>query len=257
MNKNKNLKDVIIALNGEDGCPWDRKQTIRTIRQFLLEESYELLEAMENPGSIKHRDELGDLLFQIYFQAHIVEKSGGFNIEDVETSICTKLVERHPHVFSSIQSDITESIWEKNKMKARGSSSIMDDLPKTLPALTASEKIQRRAASIGFDWPDYHGPRGKVDEELAELDDAFASGEDNRIEEEMGDLLFSVSNLARHLGCHPEITLHKTNNKFRQRFQLMETLAKEDGIDLGSLDLDAQDEYWVRAKNILKSAKTT
>ncbi|MBN2724863.1 MAG: nucleoside triphosphate pyrophosphohydrolase [Deltaproteobacteria bacterium] len=252
--KKYTLEEVIDALLGENGCPWDKAQTVESLRRYILEETYELLEAIASGDDKKHMEELGDLLYHIHLQAALKKRQGAFDLEDVKNCVAEKLVSRHPNVFDDADDSIVnEKNWEERKLLQKGKSSLMDDIPDVLPALSKSEKIQRRASVCGFDWPTYEGPRNKVIEELTELDEAFSQNDSSKISEELGDLLFSVSNLARHLGVNSEIALNDTNQKFMKRFRLMESMVEEEGLDLRDLTLDQQDCYWVKAKNTLKN----
>jgi MazG family protein len=251
----KKLYDVIKVLTAEDGCPWDRIQTLKSMKQYLLEESYELLETMEM-GPELHKEELGDLLFQIIFQAVLREKSGDFLFEDVIDNITEKLVSRHPHLFSNgeKQDSPNEQKWELQKHTEKSRKSMMDDIPEQLPALLRADKIQRRAAAVGFDWPDHSGPMKKIEEELGEVKEAIEKGNIDEIEEEFGDLLFAVSNSIRHWNINSEIALINTNHKFQKRFKLMEQLSKDTGIALEKRTLEQQEELWIQAKNAIRVA---
>ncbi|MBU1244848.1 nucleoside triphosphate pyrophosphohydrolase [Myxococcota bacterium] len=256
------LVDVVRTLLGPSGCEWDRAQTLSTLRTYLLEETYELVEAMEKSPEA-HREELGDMMFQIVFQCAIREQEGLFALDDAARGVAEKLVRRHPHVWGpgntlagGLSQDRVarmgqgERGWESLKVAEKRKSSLMDDIPPTLPALMESEKIQRRAASAGFDWPDREGPRRKVDEELVELEEAVASGDPDRIEDELGDVLFALVNLARHVHVAPELALRRASRKFAERFRNMEQFARADGKTLYEMNLDDLDALWVRAKEI-------
>lgn len=229
-------------------CPWDREQTHTSLTRHLLEEAYETLEAIEGldgPGGPAHlEEELGDLLFQVFFHATLAAEEGWFTLADVAATVHDKLVRRHPHVFGGAEArtagDVMTS-WERNKKEEKGRSSIMDGVPAALPALLHALKVQRRAAGEGFDWDSVEGPYAKVGEELAELR-ADPSAD------ELGDVLFAVVNVARHLGLDPEAALRGASAKFRDRFMAVERLAADRGVELGSLGLAGLDRLWDEVK---------
>ena len=214
-------------------CPWDREQTHRTLTRHLLEETYETLEAIDgldgSAETVGHlEEELGDLLFQVFFHATLAAEEGWFTLADVARVIHDKLVHRHPHVFGNVEADSAEQVlvnWEQIKKAEKGRSSIMDGLPGDLPSLLYAHKVQRKAASVGFDWDDVEGALPKVDEELDELREAIATAVEGDIEAELGDLLFAVVNVARHLDVDPETALRGASAKFRSRFQAVEAQA--------------------------------
>ncbi|PKN45778.1 MAG: nucleoside triphosphate pyrophosphohydrolase [Deltaproteobacteria bacterium HGW-Deltaproteobacteria-17] len=266
------LVDVVRTLLGPSGCEWDQAQTLSTLRTYLLEETYELVEAMEKSPEA-HREELGDMMFQIVFQCAIREREGLFSLDDAARDVAEKLIRRHPHVWGPGRPSAGasgenapggqatgpgpdgvarmgqgERGWESLKVAEKQKSSLMDDVPPTLPALMESEKIQRRAASAGFDWPDRQGPRLKVDEELLELEEAVADGDPDRIEDELGDVLFALVNLARHVHVSPELALRRASRKFAERFRIMEQYAREGGNTLYQMSLDELEALWVRSK---------
>ncbi len=242
-------------------CPWDREQTHRSLTRHLLEETYETLEAIEaldqSDNSIAHlEEELGDLLFQVFFHATLAAEEGWFTLADVARVIHDKLVHRHPHVFGDVTAGTSEQVlvnWEQIKKAEKGRDSIMDGVPGDLPSLLYAHKLQRKAASVGFDWDDVEGALPKVTEELGELRGAMAlrsdsEASDREIEAELGDLLFAVVNVARHLDVDPEAALRSASAKFRGRFQLVEAIAASRGLDLQVMDLDALDALWDEAK---------
>ncbi len=245
------LREIVAALMAPDGCPWDRVQTLETMRQYLLEETHELLEAMVSTPE-EHKTELGDLLFQVLFQAGIREREGAFTFDDAVDAIAQKLVRRHPHIFGEEApwEHPDEARWERTKLKEKRRESLMDDIPRGYPALLQAEKIQRRAAAVGFDWPNAEGPAAKVEEERQEVFETLREGNRTAIEEEFGDLLFAVVNWARHHGINPEVALLEANQKFQRRFRLMEKLTREEGKRLQDLPLEIQDHYWEKAKAI-------
>lgn len=229
----------------QHGCEWDREQTFETIAPYTIEEAYEVADAIRR-GDMHHlKDELGDLQLQVVYHARIAEERGAFDLTDVMAAICAKMIRRHPHVFGE---EAESPGWEALKAAERDNhadTSALAGVALSLPALKRAEKIQRRAARVGFDWPDIAGPRAKMDEELSELD--RATSEDER-RHEIGDLLFSVVNYARHLGFDPEGALREANQRFEDRFRRVEQLASE---PLHGLSIDALEALWQRAKREL------
>jgi ATP diphosphatase len=226
----------------ETGCAWDREQTFATIAPYTIEEAYEVADAIERDDMAGLQDELGDLQLQVVYHARIAEERGAFDIADVLRAICDKMVRRHPHVFGDA---VDSPGWEQLKADERGAKadpSALAGVALALPALKRAEKLQRRAARVGFDWPDPSGPRAKIDEELAEL--AATSTQAERVHE-IGDLLFSVVNYARHLGIDPEAALRDANARFEQRFRKVETLA---GQPLAGQSIEQLEQLWQRAK---------
>jgi MazG family protein len=265
-----------------DGCPWDRAQSFATIAPYTLEEAYEVADAIDSGDGERLKDELGDLLFQVVFHARMAEERGWFDFAGVAATICDKLVRRHPHVFGSPQAQLALGSsdpaehehaalwrqWEQQKeherlgrAQARGETapSVLSEVPLALPALTRAAKLGKRAARVGFDWPDGAGVRRKLTEELAELDaELSGSGEpastaqsrSEAITEELGDLLFTVANLARHLQVDPENALRAANGKFERRFRSMERRAAERGRTLRQLSAQEWDELWEESKRV-------
>jgi tetrapyrrole methylase family protein/MazG family protein len=236
-------------------CPWDQEQTHLSLTRHLLEETYEALEAIEafDPDSgdgVDHLvEELGDVLFQVFFHAVLGAEAGWFTIADVATGIHDKLVLRHPHVFGTVTADTSDEVlknWEQIKQAEKSRTSIMDGIPGHLPALAYATKVQRKAASVGFDWDDVTGALPKIAEELTELTEVLDQPDERR--EELGDLLFAVCNVARHLDIDAEAALRAASAKFRRRFELVETMVAADGASLHDLDLASLDVYWDRAK---------
>jgi len=250
------LLEIMARLRNRDrGCPWDVEQTFATIAPYTIEEAYEVADAIERNDLEDLKDELGDLLFQVVFHARMAEEAGAFAFGDVARAICAKMLRRHPHVFGQAQvADSAEQTkqWEELKRAERGSASpgagVLDDVPVGLPALTRAAKLGKRAATVGFDWPDVTGVRTKVDEELGELDPAAASGDRADIAAEMGDLLFSVANWCRHLQLDPETCLRSANERFMRRFRSVESEVAASGRPWSSHDAAALDELWRRAK---------
>ncbi|MFO7953516.1 nucleoside triphosphate pyrophosphohydrolase [Thioalkalivibrio sp.] len=262
------LRAIMARLrDSESGCAWDRAQTAGTIVPFTLEEAYELAEVIaRDQGSDvdtrEQRDELGDLLFQVVFQARIAEESGRFDLDDVASAIGDKLVRRHPHVFADVEhaSDAArEAAWEADKARERADraqTSAMDDIPLALPALSRAVKSQRRAARLGFDWDDPAPVVDKIHEELAEVQEAVDQGEPpERVAEEVGDVLFAVSNWARHLGVDPEGALRGSTRKFEARFRRMEALAVARGASLDTLDFSDQEALYQEARRCERAAR--
>ena len=240
----------------ERGCPWDVEQTFATIAPYTIEEAYEVADAIERNDLGDLKDELGDLLFQVVFHARMAEETGAFAFADVARAICDKMLRRHPHVFGAASvADSAEQTkrWEELKREERGSTSpdagLLDDVPVGLPAMTRAVKLGKRAATVGFDWPEVAGVRAKVDEELAELDAAAASGDRDDTAAEMGDLLFSVANWCRHLHLDPETCLRSANARFARRFRAVESEVAASGRPWSSHDAAALDALWRRAKD--------
>ena len=238
-----------------DGCPWDLEQSFETIAPYTIEEAYEVADAIARSDREALRDELGDLLFQVVFHAQMAQESGAFGFGEVVASICDKMERRHPHVFGAARiADAAQQTraWEEQKARERAASSrggALDDVPLALPALMRAAKLGKRAARVGFDWPDPAGARAKIDEELAELDAEMSpQAPAERREQEIGDLLFSVVNLARHLDVDPEAALRASSERFSRRFQAMEQAAAADGRELQDLDPPALDVLWNAAK---------
>ncbi|OYX66548.1 MAG: nucleoside triphosphate pyrophosphohydrolase [Sphingomonadales bacterium 32-64-17] len=232
----------------ERGCDWDKVQTFATIAPYTIEEAYEVADAIEREAMDELRSELGDLLFQVVFHARIAEEAGHFAFDDVARAIADKMEARHPHIFGDEGGNMDKARWEDIKAAERqseGATSALDGVARALPALMRAEKLQKRAARVGFEWPDINGPKEKLAEELDELD--AAETDDERLLE-AGDVLFAAVNVVRRYGVDPEQALKATNAKFERRFLAMETMSAADGVDFGSLTLDEQEEYWQRAK---------
>jgi len=237
------------------GCPWDREQTFETIAPYTIEEAYEVADAIARADLDRLRDELGDLLFQVVFHARMAEERGEFDFADVAEGIREKLVRRHPHVFGTASRDqaALRVSWEAQKAHeraARGASGVLADVPAALPALTRAAKLGNRAARVGFDWDAAAGVRTKIDEELAELDGAVAAGRQDQIAEELGDLLFTVANWARHLDVDAEEALRAASLKFERRFECMETLAQRAQLRLETLSAAQWEQLWSDAKSL-------
>ena len=246
----------------ETGCAWDVKQDFASLIPYVIEEAYEVVDAIERNDLDDLRSELGDLLLQIVFHAQIANERGHFNFEEVSQAICDKLVKRHPHVFADAVFNSDEErhqAWEQakaverqEKNKSPKQLSVLDGVATSLPALLECEKIQDRAANFGFDWPEVNPVFDKVLEELEEVKEAYASGNQAHIEEEIGDLLLVTVNLARHLKINPELALKRSTKKFSKRFQYIEQQVAATGRDLKSCQLAELDAYWDEAKLALK-----
>jgi tetrapyrrole methylase family protein/MazG family protein len=242
-------------------CPWDIEQTHESLIPYLLEETYEVVDALQaladpSRSDDSHADddlieELGDLLYQIEFHAVIAEQQGRFTIADVADGIHDKLVRRHPHVFGDVEvedADHVLSNWDEIKHVEKGRTSIFDGIPRSLPSLSYAAKVGRKASKVGFDWSDVSGAIPKVREETAELIEAITAGDVTETASELGDLLFAVVNVARHVGVDPELALRVASDKFRTRFEVVERLARQDGIDLLAAELAVLDALWDRVK---------
>ena len=245
--------DVMARLRAPGGCPWDIEQTHESLRRYIVEEVYEVLEAIDEQNPEHLCEELGDLLLQIVFHARLAEDSGCFSMQDVVDTVTEKLIRRHPHVFGDISvRDAAEVIlnWDaiKRREKAEKPKSALEGIPGGLPALLRANKLQQKAAKVGFDWPEIAPVWDKLAEELAELREAVAADDKQGMEEELGDLVFAVVNLGRFLGVEAEVALNGTNNKFVRRFQQMETAARQQGLKWKELDLTALDALWDAAK---------
>jgi tetrapyrrole methylase family protein/MazG family protein len=249
LNQFDTLVDIIARLRGPDGCPWDREQTHASLREALLEECYEVLEALDEGDTRKLGEELGDLIMQVVFHAQMAAEAGQFAIGDVIRNINTKLVQRHPHVFGSLKVQDADEVlanWDELKKKERGGdTSILDNVPKQLPALSYSQEIQSRAARAGFDWENIEGIIDKLVEEVREFKQTD-SQEQRALE--FGDLLFTLVNLARRLGIDSESALREANRKFYRRFSYMEEICRQRGVNFAELSFDKQNALWDEAK---------
>ena len=247
------LVDIIARLRAPDGCPWDRKQTHASLRENLLAECYEVLEALDEGDSVKLRDELGDLLMQIVLQAQIATEAGEFKLGDVIENINTKLIHRHPHVFGSKKVKNAEEVthnWEVLKKEEREEGvSMLESVPKSMPALGYAHEIQRRAAWVGFDWEDVDGVIEKLAEEVGEFKQA--DSQEQRASE-FGDLLFTLANIARRMEIDLEAALREANQRFYKRFSYMEEVCRQRGLNFGELSFDEQNALWEEAKKKVK-----
>ena len=247
------LLEVVARLRGPDGCPWDRKQTIESLKPFFLEETYELCEAIDTGEIELHKEELGDVLMHVLLQTQIRSEAGDFDLEDVADRISRKLVNRHPHVFAGLEVSGTKEIlknWEtiKAEEKKDERESVLDGVPKCLPGLSKAQKIQNRAARVGFEWDKIDEVVAKVEEELAETIEAIEADDAGRKREEVGDLLFAVVNLARWCGADAEDSMSGAINKFNSRFREIETKIKNEDRSLKDCSLEELDKYWEAAK---------
>ncbi len=250
----RELVGIMASLRAPGGCPWDREQTFDSIKPHTLEETYEVFDAIDRRNWNDLRDELGDLMLQVLFYAQIASDEGHFNIDDVVRGLSAKLVRRHPHVFGDAIAETASDVnrtWENVKQqersgKPKNEDGLLADVPRFVPALVEARKLGSKAAKVGFDWPDVQGLFDKAQEEIAEVREEVTETPDAaRLEEELGDLYFVLTNLSRHLNVDPEQALRKANSKFRRRFRSMENMA---GESFATLSLEAKDELWNRAK---------
>ena len=251
------LLEIVKILRGPNGCPWDKKQTFKTLTNQLLEEAHELADALRNERITDIKEELGDLLLMVVFISQIAEEQKLFNIKDVANIISDKLIRRHPHVFGNTKVKGVKEVltnWEKiKKEEKKERQSVLDGIPKTLPALVRAQRLQEKAARFGFEWPTYHGALEKVYEELDELKTKIENNSSqSNLEEELGDILFSLVNLARYFNISAEDALNKTNDKFYNRFHYIEQKLKEEGKGLENTSLEEMDKLWEESKNVIK-----
>ncbi len=252
------LVGVMRRLLEPDGCPWDREQSFETLRKYVLEEACEVIDAIDSGERAALREELGDLLLQVVFQAELARREGSFGIDDVVAGIVDKLVNRHPHVFGNLEARDADEVlanWEKLKAREKGERGVLAGVPRSMPALTRAQRIGEKVSRVGFDWEDKSGSRAKVAEELAELDEAMDRGNADAVEEEMGDVLFALVNLSRHLRVDAEGALRRTIDKFTARFAHVERRVREEHGGWGDagggnrhLPLEVLDRYWEEAK---------
>lgn len=248
------FKEVMARLRAQDGCPWDREQTHQTLKAYLVEEAYEVIDAIDRKDDQDLKEELGDLLLQIAFHAQIAEEEGRFDIEDVLATSIEKLKRRHPHVFGQLEVKDSRQVlvnWEKiKKAERRGATkeSVLDGVPAHLPALLKARRVQEKVARVGFDWDNIEGMLAKVDEELAEFRRAYASQDGAKVEEELGDILFSLVNVARFVEACPEDALRGTIDKFTARFRHIESALDEQGMDVKRATFEEMDALWEQAK---------
>lgn len=248
------LLDVMSTLRSRDGCPWDKEQTRESLKPFLIEETYEVLEALDEGDPQKIKEELGDLLFQIIFHCQIAKENGEFNIDDVIKTISDKMIKRHPHVFGEERFETSEEVimqWEERKREeGKQRESILEGIPTALPSLLRAQRLQARAAKVGFDWERVEDVLEKLDEELKEFKDALKVRRQQEIEDELGDIFFVLVNISRFVGVNPEDALRKTISKFISRFRYIEMKAADAGKSLSDMTLEEMDALWDEAKKI-------
>ncbi|WP_109832913.1 nucleoside triphosphate pyrophosphohydrolase [Reichenbachiella versicolor] len=236
-----------------ENCPWDKKQTVESLRYLTIEETYELSDAILENDLMEIKKELGDLILHMVFYSRIAQEQKAFDISDVLNGICEKLIHRHPHIYGDVQADSEEQVkanWEKIKLKEKGNKSVLGGVPKSLPAMVKAMRIQEKARGVGFDWDNRDQVWDKVQEELSEFREEINQNEKEKAMSEFGDILFSLVNYARFVDIDPEEALERTNKKFIKRFQYLETESKKDGKSFDDMTLDEMDIYWEQAKNI-------
>ena len=246
------LLDIMDELR--EKCPWDKKQTLESLRHLTIEETYELADAILENDLHEVKNELGDVLLHLVFYAKIGSEKKAFDIGDVANAISEKLIARHPHIYGDTVVENEEDVkqnWEKLKLK-EGKNSVLEGVPKSLPALVKASRIQDKVSGVGFDWEEPHQVWDKVQEELSELNEEIKKGKKDTIESEFGDVLFSMINYARFINVNPENALEKTNKKFMNRFQYLEKAAKKEGKELTEMSLSEMDVYWELSKKIFK-----
>jgi len=246
------LLDIMDELR--ENCPWDKKQTLESLRHLTIEETYELADAILENDLHEIKNELGDVLLHLVFYAKIGSEKKAFDIGDVANAISEKLIARHPHIYGDTVVENEEDVkqnWEKLKLK-EGKNSVLEGVPKSLPALVKASRIQDKVSGVGFDWEEPHQVWDKVQEELSELNEEIKKGKKDTIESEFGDVLFSMINYARFINVNPENALEKTNKKFMNRFQYLEKAAKKEGKELTEMSLSEMDVYWELSKKIFK-----
>lgn len=247
------LLDIMDTLREE--CPWDRKQTLETLRHLTIEETYELADAIEGNDLQEIKKELGDLMLHMVFYSKIGSEKGAFDVADVLNTVCEKLIHRHPHIYSDVEANTEEEVkanWEAIKLKEKGTSSVLQGVPRGLPALVKAIRIGDKARGAGFDWDKPEDVWVKIKEELGEFEESQLSQNQKDIEGEFGDLLFSLINFARLSEIDPELALERTNKKFIFRFSYMEQKAKDSGNSLSSMSLEEMEKLWVEAKTFSK-----
>jgi MazG family protein len=250
--------DIMARLRAPDGCPWDREQDAHSLKAYIIEEAYEVCEAIESGDPKKLCDELGDLLLQVVFQAQIANESGAFNINDVVNAISDKMERRHPHVFGDETAESAEQVmeqWEQRKLQEKGRKGYLDGIPKHLPGLLKARRISDKAALVGFEWPTIDGAKDKVDEEWAELQHAAKQDSHEDVVHELGDVLFALVNLSRYLKADPEDALRRTVGRFSKRFRYVENQILARGEQLQDVGLEAMDALWEEAKRLERDAK--
>ncbi len=250
------LVRLIEVLRGESGCPWDRVQTKESLKSFLIEEAYEVIEAISQGSAERLKEEVGDLLFQLLFLCQICKEKGDFTLDDVLKGVKEKMMRRHPHVFGPEKLSSAREVWKKweslkkEEEGSEASKSLLDNLSPELPALLKAHLISARVARVGFDWEKGADILSKLEEELEEFKEACRRGATDKIEQEIGDILFVLVNIARHLGVNPEIALQRTNRKFIERFKYIEEKLQAEGKDIDKTTLEEMEELWQEAKDI-------
>jgi len=253
------LLEIMRILRSPEGCPWDREQNHISIKKSLIEETYEVIEAINKEDDHLLCEELGDVLLQVVFHAQMAKERNAFGFDEITDGVCKKLIERHPHVFGDVSVDNSAEVlvnWEQIKSKSKNRKTQTDKMlsvPRELPALMRSTKLQEKAAKVGFDWENADGAFEKIDEEASELKEAYKNGESEHIKEELGDLLFSVVNVSRFLDVDAEEALTFSADKFLNRFSVVEKLAEERGIDMKSSSIEELDKLWDEAKTLIQS----
>jgi len=246
------LLKIMEALRSEKGCPWDKEQTRESLKPFIVEEAYELIEAIDEGDPEKIKEELGDLLFQIVFQCQIAKENNEFKVSDVIEKISKKMIARHPHVFGKADYKTADEVllhWEEQKkLEGKMRESILEGIHKTLPSLLRAHRLQKRAAGVGFDWEKVEDVLKKLDEELKEFKEALKTKRQDEIEDELGDIFFMLVNISRFIGVNPEDALRKTISKFIHRFRYIEMNAAEQGKRLSDMTLPEMDRLWDEAK---------
>jgi len=249
----KELLNIMEKLRGEKGCPWDKEQTRESLKPYIVEEAYELLEAIEENDPEKIKEELGDLLFQIVFQSQIARENKEFDMSDIIDMIAKKMVSRHPHVFGNTTCSTSDEVvaqWEvQKKREGKLRESILEGVPETLPSLLRAHRLQKRAAGVGFDWERADDVFKKLDEELKEFKEALGTKNKDMIEDELGDIFFMLVNISRFIGVNPEDAHRKTISKFIHRFRYIEMKAAEQSRTLSDMTLDEMDKLWDEAKS--------
>jgi tetrapyrrole methylase family protein/MazG family protein len=253
MDEFRKLVEIMARLRAEGGCEWDRAQTHESLRQYLVEETHEVIDAIRQGDPDPLCEELGDLLLQVLFHAQIASEIGQFDISDVIASISGKMIRRHPHVFGDATADTPEAVsrqWDhiKRTVENRSHESILGGIPKGFPSLLRAAKMSKKAARAGFDWERTEQVLGKVEEELSELKEAMTQGDPAPMEHELGDVLFSLVNLARFLGLNAEVAMVSANDRFERRFREMEKIAEKTGCSIENADMDTLDRLWEMAK---------
>lgn len=245
------LVELMRKLRDKDGCPWDREQTHESLKPYLVEETYEVIDAIDSKDAVRLKEELGDLLFQVLFHSQIAREEGEFDIADVIRACLEKMTSRHPHVFGEERLKTAEEVikvWHQIKVAEGKEASVLGSLPRHLPALQKAQKVQKKASRVGFDWERVEDVIAKIEEELGEVKEAMAQGRQEEVEEEVGDLLFAAANLSRFLKINPEEALHKTIEKFVDRFKRVEAQLASRGKDIEHCTLEEMDMIWESIK---------